>query len=141
LKAQATYTQNTTESLMMGGYAVSAINPETGHEQYTPTQHINYWINADYGKKWQVGLFAGYLNSLGTRENVAGAWYARAADIKYMYRISPHLFYSVNNWQFAAEVEYTVAAFGEIQNNQKAKIVNASEVANTRVNMLVYFYF
>ena len=141
LKAQATYTQNTTESLMIGGYAVSDINPTTGHEQYTPTQYMNYWINVDYGTKWQAGLFAGYLNSLGTLKNVAGAWYARAGDIKYMYRISPHLFYTVKNWQFAAEIEYTAAAFGEIQNNRKAKIINASEVANFRTNMLVYFYF
>ena len=141
LKAQATYTQNTTESLMLGGYAVSAINPDTGHEKYTPTQHMNYWLNVDYGKKWQVGLFAGYLNSLGTLDNVEGAWYARAADIKYMYRISPHVFYNLNNWQFAAEVEYTAAAFGEIQNNQKAKIINTSEVANVRTNLLVYFFF
>jgi len=141
LKAQATYAQNTTESLMIGGYAVSATDPTTGYEKYTPTQYMNYWINADYGKKWQLGLFAGYLNSLGTLRNVTGAWYARANDIKYMYRISPHVFYNVNNWQFAAEFEYTAAAFGEVQNNQKAKIVNASEVANFRTNLLVCFYF
>ena len=141
LKAQATYAQNTTESLMIGGYAVSAIDPDTGHEKYTPTQYMNYWINVDYGKKWQVGLFAGYLNSLGTLDNVAGAWYARAHDIKYMYRISPHLFYNVNNWQFGAEFEYTVAAFGEVQPNQKAKIINTSEIANFRTNMLICFFF
>ena len=141
LKAQATYTQNTTESLMIGGYAVSAIDPSTGHETYTPTQYMNYWVNIDYGKKWQAGLFAGYLNSLGTLDNVVGAWFARAGDMKYMYRISPHLFYNVNNWQFATEFEYTAAAFGEIQNNQKAKIVNAAEVANFRTNLVVCFFF
>jgi len=141
LKAQATYSQNTTESLMLGGYAVRSINPATGHEQYTSTQHMIYWVNVDYGKKWQVGFFAGYINNLGTLDNVAGAWYARAHDIKYMYRIAPHVFYTVDNWQFAAECEYTVAAFGEVQNDQKAKITNASEVANLRTNLLVYFYF
>lgn len=141
MKTQACYTQNSTESLMLGGYAVSAIDPVTGHEKYTPTQHINYWINVDYGKKWQLGLFAGYLNSLGTLENVTGAWFARANDIKYMYRISPHVFYNLNNMQFAAEIEYTVAAFGEVQNNQKAKIVNTSEVANFRTNLMVCFHF
>ena len=141
LKAQATYTQNTTESLMLGGYAVSAIDPNTGHEQYTPTQHLNYWLNIDYGKTWQAGLFAGYIQNLGTLKNVAGAWFARAEDIKYMYRLAPHLFYNVNNWQFAAEFEYTVAAFGEVQPNQKAKIINASEVANFRTNLMVCFYF
>ena len=141
LKAQASYTQNTTESLMLGGYAVSAVDAVTGHEKYTPTQHMNYWINIDYGRKWQAGLFAGYLSNLGTLENVAGAWYARAHDIKYMYRLSPHLFYNVNNWQFATEVEYTVAAFGEVRNDQKAKIANASEVANFRTSLMIYFFF
>ena len=141
LKAQATYSQNTTESLQIGGYAVSAVDPSTGHEKYTPTQYMNYWINVDYGKKWQIGLFTGYLNSLGTLGNVAGAWYARGSNIKYMYRISPHIFYNVNNWQFAAEFEYTAAAYGNILNDRKAKIVNASEVANFRTNLLVCFYF
>jgi hypothetical protein len=140
-KAQATYAQNTTESLMIGGYAVSAIDPATGHEQYTPTQYMNYWVNVDYGKKLQAGLLAGYLNSLGTLDNVAGAWYARAHDIKYMYRISPHVFYNVNNWQFAAEFEYTAAAFGKVENSNRAKIINASEVANFRTNLMVCFFF
>jgi len=126
---------------MLGGYAVKAIDPLTGHEKYTPTQHLNYWLNVDYGKKWQAGLFAGYIHNLGTLDNVAGAWFARAPEIKYMYRISPHLFYNINNLQFAIEFEYTAAAFGDIQNGQKAKIVNASEVANFRTNLMVCFYF
>ena len=141
LKAQTTYTQNTTESLMLGGYAVSEIDAINGHEKYTPTQHMNYWLNVDYGKQWQAGFFAAYLNSLGTLDNIAGAWFARAPDIKYMYRISPHLFYNKHNWQFGAEFEYTTAAYGEIQKDQKAKIINTSEVSNLRFNMLVYFFF
>jgi hypothetical protein len=143
LKAQATYTQNTTESLQIGGYAVSVIDQATGHEKYTPTQYLNYWLNVDYGKKVQVGLFLGYLNSLGTLENVAteNRWYARAHNIKYMYRISPHLFYNVNNFQLGAEFEYTTAAYGEVQNDNKAKIVNTSEIANFRTNLLICFYF
>ena len=141
VKAQANYLQNTTESLQIGGYAVSALDAATGHEKYTPTQYMNYWINMDYGKKWQVGMFLGYLNSLGTLDNVAGAWYARGSNIKYMYRISPHLFYNVNNWQFATEFEYTAATFGTIQNDKKAKVVDAKEVANFRTNLPVCFYF
>ena len=140
-KAQATYAQNTTESLQIGGYAVSALDPQTGHESYTPTQHMNYWVNIDYGKKWQIGLFAGYLNSLGTKDPVVGSWYARAPEIKYMYRISPHIFYNINNWQFATEFEYTSAAFGDIEAGSKGKVINLGEVANLRTNLLVCFYF
>jgi len=152
VKAQATYTQNTTESLQIGGYAVSALDPATGHEKYTPTQYMNYWLNVDYGKKVQVGMFLGYLNSLGTLDNVyvspqgKSIWYARGYapdnnNIKYMYRVSPHLFYNVNNFQLGAEFEYTVAAYGEVQNDQKAKIINTSEIANFRTNILICFYF
>ena len=140
-KAQATYAQNTTESLMIGGYAVSAFDPQTGHESYTPTKHMNYWVNIDYGKKCQVGIFAGYLNSLGTIDPVVGDWYARAPNIKYMYRISPHVFYSLSNWQFGAEFEYTAAAFGTIEPGSKGKVVGANEVANLRTNLLLYFFF
>lgn len=141
VKLQGLYTQNLTESLMFGGYAVKDLDPLTGHEKYTPTQHMSYWLNVDYGKKVQVGLFAGYLNNLGTTDNVIGTWYARAPEVKYLYRVSPHIFYNMNNWQLAAEVEYTAAAYGEIQNNNKAKVINASEVGNFRANLMLCFYF
>jgi hypothetical protein len=147
-KGQATYAQNMTESLMIGGYAVSEYDPLTGREKYTPTQYMNYWLNVDYGKKWQAGLFVGYLNSLGTLDNLAvnfndgkEKWYAREPKIKYMYRISPHIFYNINNWQFAAELEYTVAAFGNPEVGNRARITNVDEVANFRTNLLVCFFF
>ncbi len=140
-KAQSTYAQNTTESLMIGGYAVSGIDPSTGHETYTPTQYMNYWVNIDYGKKWQTGIFAGFLQSMGTLDNVVGQWYARAPDIKYMYRISPHVMYNITNWQFGLEFEYAVAAYGEPDKDNKAKIAHTEEVANFRTNLLVCFYF
>ena len=141
VKAQATYAQNTTESLMLGGYGVSQIDAVTGREEYTPTQYMNYWLNVDYGKKLQAGIFLGFLNSLGTLDNVVGNWYARSPEIKYMYRISPHVFYNVNNWQFAAEFEYTAAAYGKIENDNKAKVSDAREVVNFRINLLACFYF
>jgi hypothetical protein len=55
--------------------------------------------------------------------------------------LSPHVFYNVNNWQFAVEVEYTAAAFGEVQSDQRAKVVNASEAANFRSSLMIYFFF
>ncbi|MDR0814852.1 MAG: hypothetical protein LBN37_03755 [Bacteroidales bacterium] len=140
IKSQAMYLQNTTDALMIGGYAVSSINPATGHETYTPTQYMNYWVGVDYGKKWQVGCFAGYLHSLGTLDNVAGAWYAREKDMKYMYRIAPHLFYNIGNWQFALELEYTTSAYGTTVDNNHAKIINAKEVSNLRTNLAVMFW-
>ncbi|MDR2928911.1 MAG: hypothetical protein LBV41_12050 [Cytophagaceae bacterium] len=147
VKVQAMYAQNMTESLMLGGYAIKEYNPATGHEKYTPTVHASYWINIDYGKKWQAGIFAGYLNSMGTLDNVAilqgttPVWFARAPDIKYMYRISPHIIFNKGNLQIAGEVEYTTAAYGQVQHNRKSKIADAREVANIRTNLVMCFFF
>ncbi|MDR3094637.1 MAG: hypothetical protein LBU62_08375, partial [Bacteroidales bacterium] len=140
IKSQAMYLQNTADALMIGGYAVSTIDPATGHETYTPTQYMNYWLGVDYGKKWQVGCFFGYLHSLGTLDNVAGEWYAREKNMKYMYRVAPHLFYNIGNWQFMLELEYTTAAYGTTEDNHRGKIVNAKEVSNLRTNLAVMFW-
>ena len=140
-KAQATYSQNMNESLMLGGYAVSSLDPATGYEKYTPTQSMTYWLTVDYGTKWQVGLFAGYIDNLGTLDDVAGAFFARAPDIKYMYRIAPHLYYNVGNWQFVAEIDYTAAAYGDIRPDKRAKVINEKEVGCFRSNLSARFFF
>jgi len=41
---------------------------------------------------------------------------------------------------FAVEFEYTAAAFGTVQINNIAKITDASELANFRTNLQVYFF-
>ena len=140
IRAQSTYHQNMNESLMIGGYAVSTTDPVTGYETYTPTQYMNYWLNVVYGVKWQTGFFAGYLNSLGTLDHVTGAWYARDPNIKYMYRLAPHLIYNISNWHFGVEFEYTVVSYGEIQGDNRGKIINNRNVSNFRTLLSVSFY-
>jgi len=141
IKVQSTYHQNMNESLMIGGYAVSTVNYATGHETYTPTQYMNYWINVVYGTKWQTGLFAGYLNSLGTLDEVTtNVWYTRDHKIKYMYRLAPHLVYNINNWHFGIEFEYTTVSYGDIQPNTRGKITNNKNVSNFRTLLSVSFY-
>jgi hypothetical protein len=140
IKSQAMYVQNTTDALMIGGYAVSKFDPATGHETYTPTQYMNYWLGVDYGKTWQVGCFAGYLQSLGTLDNVEGAWYAREKNMKSMYRIAPHLYYNIGNWKLALELEYSASAYGAADDSHHGKILNAKEVSNFRTNLAVHFF-
>jgi len=140
IKAQSTYHQNMNESLTMGGYAVRTTDPVTGRETYTSSQYMNYWLNVVYGTKWQAGIFAGYLNSLGTLDKVTGAWYARDPNIKYMYRLSPHLIYNINNWHFGIEFECTAASYGTIQENTCGKITDNRSVSNFRTLLSVCFY-
>ena len=139
IKAQSIYNQNMTESLLIGGYAVSATDPVTGRETYTPTQYMNYWLNVVYGTKWQAVFFAGYLNSLGTLDKVSGPWYARDPGIKYMYRLSPQLTYNVNNWHFGIELDYTAVSYGTIKANTRGEIVNNKNIGNLRTLLAVSF--
>jgi len=92
-----------------------------------------------YGEKWQTGFFAGYLNTLGTLDKVTGTWYARDPRVKYIYRLSPHLIYNINNWHFGIEFEYTVASYGMIQENTRGNIINNKEVGNFRTVLAISF--
>ena len=141
VKASSIYAQNMTESLMLGGYAVSDKDPVTGAETYTPIKHLNSWINLDYGKKWQTGLFAGYVRNLGAADKEISDIYARAADIRSMYRISPHLFYNIKNAQFGSELEISSAEYGTIDRNDYGKVKDTDLVTNVRLNLIMVFFF
>ncbi|HOG20329.1 MAG TPA: hypothetical protein PKW37_07810, partial [Salinivirgaceae bacterium] len=59
-RAKAIKGQNMSELAMLGGYAVESKDTITNVETYTPYNHLYFWINPVYGKKYCIGLFAGY---------------------------------------------------------------------------------
>lgn len=135
------YGQNLTEHLMLGGYAVKTRDSVTGIETYTPTNHLFILWNALYGKKFQFGLFGGYIKNFGTSDNNTGKYYSRGSDIAYMYRIAPSFSAKSGSTQICTEIEYTVAAYGTPDPNNKGKIANSKEVANLRVLLTVFYFF
>ena len=42
---------NLTQACMLGGYAVTSVDPRTGEQEYTPYRHSMTWLNIVYGKK------------------------------------------------------------------------------------------
>lgn len=66
---------NLTQACMLGGYAVTSVDPRTGEQEYTPYRHSMTWLNIVYGKKWKPGIFVGYLKNLGTGKTIAGPTY------------------------------------------------------------------
>jgi hypothetical protein len=135
------YGQNVCESLLPSGYAVATINLSTGAETYTPLNHVYNWINAVYGKAWQVGFFAGYLKNLGTSENPIGPFYGMpySSEIDHIYKISPQLIYNYKNFMFGCELSWTTAGYGIANLSNKAKVENAENVTNFR-NMISIAY-
>ncbi|MDA3778729.1 MAG: hypothetical protein PF487_00610 [Bacteroidales bacterium] len=140
-KTALMYGQNMTEHLLLGGYAVSKIDPATGKEEYTPYNHLFYWANATYGKDLKIGMFFGYAKNLGTNKDVVGSVYARGADIDVLYRISPFVTYKTKNLQLSTELEYTNAAYGDINYSNKAQVENAENVDNKTLSFTAVYFF
>ena len=138
-QTKAIYGQNLTEHLLLGGYAVKTIDRENGVKTYTPTNHMFLWGNILYGSDIRFGLFGGFAKNFGTFHSNVGEYYSRGENIDYVYRIAPSVSFISNSVQISAELEYTVAAYGEPDN--KGLIDNSSEVSNIRGLVALFYYF
>jgi len=142
IKAKGMLGQNLTEHLLLGGYAVSSLDSISGKETYTPTNHLFLFGNITYGRVYQIGIFVGYSENLGTTDNfVKDRYYGRGMDIDYMYRVSPTFSYVRDRFQLSAEIEYTAAAYGDINHLDKGKVLNSKISENFRVLMVAQYNF
>lgn len=141
IKGQALYGQNLSDHLMLGGYAVSSIDPTTDAREYVNLNNLSSWIDCNYRitPAVNVGLFAGYSQNLGTEKDVVGAFYGRGDDIASLYRLSPRIEWIYGPVQFIAEVEYTAAAFGKPDNRYKFDETETTN--NLRVQTALVYNF
>lgn len=142
VKLQSVFGQNLYEHLMMGGYAGEKIDTATQRITYTTLDQFTVWadISTTLDKKFNAALFCGYAKNLGSQHNIwTNKFYARATDIAYVYRVSPRFMWSFNNLMFAAEFEYTVAAYGTA--DYLGDVQNASEIGNLRAELAVVYNF
>lgn len=142
IKGKAIYGQNLSESVMPGGYGVSVLDSITGHEKYTSYNHFYTWGNIIYGDKTKLALFGGYTKNLGADDKIVDPkrTYGMALNIDYLYRIAPTVSHKISNFMFAVELEYTVAAYGDIM-DAYGKYISSHEVSNTRIMFSVFHFF
>ncbi|HSW67329.1 MAG TPA: hypothetical protein VLH16_01980 [Bacteroidales bacterium] len=138
IRSKAILGQNLTEHLMLGGYAVRNVDVTTGHETYTPTNHLFFWTFISYGNKVQTNLFGGFAKNFGTSHLNTGKFFGRGSDIAYLYRVAPSVTFISNPIQISTELEYTVAAYGTPDSNGIVR--NSEEIGNLRL-LLSFFYF
>lgn len=141
IKGQALYGQNLSDHLMLGGYAVSSIDPTTDTREYVNLNNLSSWIDCNYRitPAVNLGLFAGYSQNLGTEKDVVGAFYGRGDDIASLYRLSPRVEWIYGPVQFIVEVEYTAAAFGKPDNRYKFDETETTN--NLRVQTALVYNF
>ncbi|MFP3860286.1 MAG: hypothetical protein ACLFUW_05645 [Bacteroidales bacterium] len=145
IKVQGRYGENIADVLSISGFAVKdVLNTTTGELSYTPLTNITFWgdIHTN-GKKWQAGVFAGFLENTGTKEamsDVDNVVYGLGTDIESLLRISPRVSFVSNKFKIAAEIEYTSAAYGS---DYDVNYVPASTntVSNTRILLSTIYSF
>ncbi len=140
IKAKATYGQNLSEHLMLGGYGEEILGKFSSGPpvRYVPLNHLMCWINITGGRNIRPGIFAGYAKNFGASSAVAGNWYGRGTDIAYMYRLSPSVVFVSGKLHLAMELEYTLAAYG-IPDSRG--LISQSETAENLRGLLTMLYF
>jgi hypothetical protein len=145
VKVAGLYGQNMFDYTMIGGYAMSAMEPDTikGFETYENISTFSTWLEVmTTGKKMQGGLFLGYSKNLGSQNPIdltPKYIYSRGSDIAYLYRISPRFIYNAGKFRLAPEIEYTVAGYGKPDSKDIVDDIKA--VGNFRFLLGVYYFF
>ncbi len=140
IKFQSIWGQNLTEHIMLGGYAEKKLDTANHNITYTNSEQISFWIDIiTTGNIFKAGLFAGYAQNLGFASKAQETFYGNGYDIKYTYRISPRLQFYFYEVMFAAEFEYTAAAYGKP--DSKDIMGSTTEVGNMRVLFGVFYFF
>jgi hypothetical protein len=128
--AEGIYGQNMTDLMMLGGYAVSKVDSVSGEETYTNIDAFSLWADVSYGKEFQVGLFAGYSENLGSDDEIVGKNYSRAENLGQLFRIAPRVQYTIGKMKMGCELEFTQAEYGTP--DIYGKISNGQKINNTR---------
>ena len=138
LAAKSVLGSNLRQTSTVGGYGITATDPVTGEQEYTPLKTSHTWVNVMYGKKLRGGLFGGYLKNLGATEKVNGL-IGTGLDLDQLATATAEISYNLPNWKFGVEYSYCNAWYGS--NDEKGKVVDTHRVDNHRIVAVALFQF
>jgi hypothetical protein len=149
-KMEMLYGQNTTDHLMLGGYAVKSVDPVTDFRKYATLKNISFWAEFIVQKTVEPAVFIGVTQNLGAHQSiiqtitdpdgtVESTIYARDPHIDYVFRISPRVRWYIDPLVIAGEFEFTRASFGTIACN--GNVINGHAVNNFRLMLAAYYEF
>jgi len=164
--AKGIYGQNLVDQSSIGGYAVSCINPANDYRTYTPFQTVHGWLDvASNSKKCAPGFFIGYVKNIGATScvfldecdfpiiyglepditdlpppyNIAAPIPNVLPVISSVFRVSPRIWWNIEQIRFALELEYTRATYGMV--THRGTIANTTPVTNIRLLLSAYYFF
>ena len=140
LSAKTLLASNLTQTCTVGGYGITATDPLTGEQEYTPFRHSMTWVNFVYGKKWQPGIFVGYLKNLGTGKAITGTPYGVGLEVDQVFTTNIQFSYNLPHWKFGMEYSPSLAWYGE-KEGDKGRIAQTHSVTNHRVLGVMTYSF
>lgn len=143
-KGQAVWSQNSFDLLMIGGYARSSIsNMRTGQSEFANLGTLSFWVDMETQRtgRFTLGLFSGFSENIGANKSIMGEIYARAPNLKMLYRIAPRIIFTHNSLSLAFEPELTSAYYGLINGDGRGGVTGATEVSNLRFLISTRFNF
>jgi len=151
IRAKTVLGQNMTHLTIPGGYGVKTVEQTTGKMTYTPYNTITAFINSFYGKKYQVGFFAGYLKNLGTSDALYNFGSKNAPsvvtpglvpNVASVYRFAPSFAINVSKLRLVFEYELTSAEFGTGKIDTKDGLYDSSiQAKNSRGQIMMTYSF
>lgn len=141
IKLQGVYGSNLADHLMLGGYAVKSLDTLSGFEEYSALNCLSVWGELSVGKEIEYGVFAGYTENLGAKENFSGSYFGRGTNIENVLRISPRIQISSGKTRISTELEYTSAGYGIANNLNKGKVEKVKNISNVRILAAFYYFF
>lgn len=131
---------NLTQCSMLGGFGVIDTDSHNGKQKYTPFRHSMTWLNFVYGKKWQPGVFIGYLKNLGTGKAITGPTYGVGLDVDQLLSTNWQLSYNLPNWKLGVEFEPSTAWYGTLEKSN-GKVRDTHSVTNYRILAVAMYIF
>lgn len=138
--AKTTLANNLTHTSMLGGFGVIDTDPANNQCRYTPFRHSMTWVNLVYGKRWQPGIFVGYLKNLGTSHPITGPTYGEGLDIDQLLGASAQITFNPDHWRFGVEVSTSTAWYGSLRPSD-GRVTDTHAVTNLRIAATAQFIF
>lgn len=132
--------ENQVHNSLIGGYAVTEIDPTTGEMSYSPFKHSLSWLNIVYGKKWKPGIFIGYMKNLGTDQEMVGSYYGTGLTLDQLLITQFQLTYNLPHWKFGFEYAPATAWYGSFD-AANGQVIDTHSITNHRLLGVMIYSF
>jgi len=136
-KAEATFGQNMTDVLQIGGFG------EATNGDFVNNDTFSAWteLSADFSDSMEWGLFGGYSKNGGFGEAITYVNGFLGSNVESAFRVSPRIGWKSGKLKIGVEAEYTNAQYGSIDGNGDIATTGIDSVNNFRLLTTAIYKF